>query len=733
MKRVFLSNLRLTGKFVLLIGVFALGFALFGVYTYYTISRTNLDSPIYARIALFKDLRADVEPPAESLTQAYLVTSELTTAHSSSDLVPLIKEIRSLKTSFDQRHTYWSARLDGIGSDKSLVNRLYDNGARFFVIAQTELVPALRARDTKLASEVFARKLTPLYESATETAGKIAAEASMQMAATQGAARTAEVTSWIVLSILALLTLLSGALMSLVIARGISRPMKKSVLFARRIAEGDFTAHLDIANKDELGELAAALNGTASHLRNTVSEVQLSAEHVAASTEQISVNAQRLASGAQEQAATLEETSASMEELTASVDQVTGHAQGQAAATEQGSSSMMQVREAIEEVSKNLAEISQLAEKSVENARNGADAVSGVVDGIKEIASSSEKIGGIVTVISEIADQTNLLALNASIEAARAGEHGRGFAVVADEVSKLAERSSTSTKEIKQLIEESVQKVATGVEIAQGSQVAMEQIRAASQRVRQMITALTEAITQQVDAVKELSGALENVSEMSQSISAATEEQTTNAKQVSRAVENVNQVTQNAAVSAEAMSTATEQLSEMALQLMHLTSRFKVGDSSEEDNLIADERGTASLDIENINRAIGAHGAWKIHLREAIETGESKWTIDTVRRDDQCVFGKWLNALPSEVTSTELARHIISDHARFHELVASILDLAVSGHSEEAKLATERGSEFMNLSSELTQTMMEWKESIPSLSVAGRGRQEHAARVLQSV
>jgi len=244
---------------------------------------------------------------------------------------------------------------------------------------------------------------------------------------------------------------------------------------------------------------------------------------------------------------------------------------------EQGSSSMQQVHQSIEEVSKNLAEIAALAGRSVENALEGAKAVTEVVEGINLIAGSSEKIGGIVNVISDIADQTNLLALNASIEAARAGEHGRGFAVVADEVSKLADRSSSSTKEIESLIKESVKNVSKGVETAKGSQLAMEQIRAASQKVKEMIAGLSESMQQQVGAVKELSKALANVSEMSQSISAAAEEQTTNAKQVSAAVENVNEVTQSAASAAEEMSSATEQLASMAQQLQKMTSQFRIG------------------------------------------------------------------------------------------------------------------------------------------------------------
>ncbi len=368
-----------------------------------------------------------------------------------------------------------------------------------------------------------------------------------------------------------------AVLIYVLFSRTITRPLARGVAFAESVAAGDFSQQLAIDQRDEVGALASALNGMSVKLRGMVSTIKESAVQVASASEQITASAQKLSEGAQSQASTLEETSASVEELTASVDQVAEHAQTQAAAVEEGSSSMSQVHQSIEDVSHNLTQISNLAGTSVENALEGTKAVTEVVDGINLIAGSSEKIGGIVTVIADIADQTNLLALNASIEAARAGEHGRGFAVVADEVSKLAERSSASTKEIESLIRESARNVTRGVETAKGSQLAMEHIRAASQQVREMIAGLSQSMTQQVHAVKELSAALGNVSEMSQSISAATEEQTTNAKQVSKAVESVNEITQSAASAAEEMSASTEQLSRMAQELQRMTDQFRIG------------------------------------------------------------------------------------------------------------------------------------------------------------
>ena len=383
------------------------------------------------------------------------------------------------------------------------------------------------------------------------------------------------------------------------------------------MASGDFSQKLDIHQRDEVGALADALNDMSGQLGEMVEAIQSSADQLAASSEQIAGTAQSLAEGAQGQASTLEETSASVEELSASVDQVSEHARSQVTAVGESAGTMQEVQTAIETVSRSLGEISGLASSSVEKSQEGARAVSQVVEGISRISDSSAKIGGIVTVISEIADQTNLLALNASIEAARAGEHGRGFAVVADEVSKLADRSSSSTKEIESLIKESVMHVGQGVQTANGSQGAMEQIRVSSQKVQEMIAGLSRSMESQVEAMKTLSSALAAVSEMSLNISAATGEQSANARQVSRAVENVNELTQAAASSAEELSSSTEELSAMAQKLMKMMGKFKIAGRERGARLfdqpalqrIADQldRGGEPQLLEHAG-AVGRHG-----------------------------------------------------------------------------------------------------------------------------
>ena len=229
-------------------------------------------------------------------------------------------------------------------------------------------------------------------------------------------------------------SLLLGAVLAFVIARGFSIPLANAVKALEKVAGGDLTTQLDVQTRDEIGRMAAALNSAVGRLKATMQEVATSAAETTSSAKQLSAASESISSGAQEQAASLEETSASLEQITATV----------------------------RNTADNARQASQLASASANSALEGEGVVAKAVVAMSEIDASSQKISDIISTIDEIAFQTNLLAVNAAVEAARAGDEGRGFAVVATEVRSLAQRSAVAAKEIKGLIQDSVRKVESG-------------------------------------------------------------------------------------------------------------------------------------------------------------------------------------------------------------------------------------------------------------------------------
>lgn len=285
-------------------------------------------------------------------------------------------------------------------------------------------------------------------------------------------------------------------------------------------AAGDLTTEITVKGTDAIGRLGEGLEKMIQALSSVVTQIKEAAEQFTEGARVVSEGATSLSEGAQTQSANVEEMSASIQSL----------------------------NKMIEGVADNAKNANQLAVDTTRKAEDGGDAVRKNVEAMKLIDKSSEQIGEIISVISEIASQTNLLALNAAIEAARAGEHGLGFAVVADEVRKLAERSSEAAKEIAGLIKESTQRVKEGATLS-------EQTGAALKNIIDGVTATAKGISE---------------------IASATAEQAQAAKEVSTAIQNVASVTENNASAAEEMSGSSEELSGQAQQLKELVGAFRV-------------------------------------------------------------------------------------------------------------------------------------------------------------
>jgi methyl-accepting chemotaxis protein len=303
-------------------------------------------------------------------------------------------------------------------------------------------------------------------------------------------------------------------------------PLHEAQAVLSALAASDMTQQMTGTYEGEFELMKTSLNVAIANLTTTLSTVRTAAESVSTGAEQITKGNEDLSQRTSEQASSLEETSSAMEEMTSTVKQNADNAK----------------------------QANQLAIAARDVAEKGGAVTAKAIDAMSEINKSSKKIADIITVIDEIAFQTNLLALNAAVEAARAGEHGRGFAVVAAEVRNLAQRSATAAKEIKGLINESVQRVTDG----------------------------SELVDQSGKTLTEIVGSVKRVTDIIAEIAAASQEQASGIDQVNKAIMQMDETTQQNAALVEEATSASQSMKEQAKELMNQVAAFKLTQTGQE-------------------------------------------------------------------------------------------------------------------------------------------------------
>ena len=387
-------------------------------------------------------------------------------------------------------------------------------------------IEALRVNNFPEAQRLMLEKVSPMMQPVKEK-GEALLQLQMDVAKEEFDAAVARFESIRMITIIVTLSGLAGAIaFGWMTVRYISQQLGGEPIevakIVQAIAQGDLTQDIQLRDNDQ-SSLLYNMREMNSSLSNVVSLVRGATDTIATSSSQIATGNMDLSSRTEEQASSLEETASSLEEITSTV----------------------------RHNADNMREASQLASSASLVAVKGGKVVAEVVSTMGSIDDSSKRIVDIISVIDGIAFQTNILALNAAVEAARAGEQGRGFAVVASEVRSLAQRSASAAKEIKTLIDHSVNQVTLGARLVDEAGVTMREV---------------------VDSVQRVSSIINEISQ-------ASNEQTSGIDQINIAISSMDNVTQQNAALVEEAAAAAAALEDQAEQLSEIVNTFKLQDS----------------------------------------------------------------------------------------------------------------------------------------------------------
>jgi methyl-accepting chemotaxis protein len=365
-----------------------------------------------------------------------------------------------------------------------------------------------------------------------------------------------------IIAVLLAVSLFLSAALAFFTIRSITGPVSKAAALAETMAKGDFTAKLDINQKDEMGLMATSLNAMANQLGTMIRDIIGGVNRLTASSNDLAAVSRQLSANARESSDKAATVAAATEEMSTNMQSVS-------AAMEQSTSNVNMVASSAEEMTATVGEIAQSAEKARAITDGAVKQSRQTSEKMAALGESARKIGRVTETITEISEQTNLLALNATIEAARAGEAGKGFAVVANEIKELARQTAEATVDIKNQIGDMQATTATTVED-------IEKISEIITEINSVINGIATAVEEQSAATSEIAG---NIAQASQGIAEVNEnvaQSTVVIADITRDIAGINQQSNQVGDGSGQVQHSAQGLAELAVQLEKLVQQFKV-------------------------------------------------------------------------------------------------------------------------------------------------------------
>lgn len=555
-----LRNVQFKTKLLLLTSISIIGLLVFGILSYTTLSKVKIGGPISSAIDQNLYLGSDIAQPPLNILEARMVVYQLLRENDQAKLQDRAAKFAELKRNHEECYAKWSRELPE-GKLKDLMAKAHEYAVEYFEMGQQSLIPALLNGEKQKAEEFVLplRHNAELQAKTIEEADRLRAEmVAAQVKEGEAAVRSSLFLLLIVAVVVGVLVCGLGALIS----RGILGPLTRTMGVLQCLADGDLRQKIQVDSSDEIGSMGEALNRAIDGMASTIQAIAGTAQHVASASEEISSSATEQAQGAERQKDQTTQVATAMQEMSSTVLQV----------SENSSRAAEAARKAAETAHHGGA----IVNDTLERMREIATSVRGTAKKMEELGKSSDQIGRIIGVIDDIADQTNLLALNAAIEAARAGEQGRGFAVVADEVRKLAERTTTATKEIAQMIKNIQDETKTAVgAMVHGTQQVEEGVKSTAQAG---------------DSLQQIIQMAEQVGEMITHIATAATQQSSATEQVNSNMDQIARLVKESAVGAQQSAKACQDLSGLALDLQKMVGNFKLASDGYQSSRLGREQ-----------------------------------------------------------------------------------------------------------------------------------------------